>query len=458
MARSIVGVLSRTLVVGVVTVLSGFISPGWAEKPQLSLHQAITYAVNNDPWLKGSELNEKALLAESVAVGELPDPKLSIGLVNLATDTFNFDQEPMTQFKVGVAQTFPRGDSLQLRRRQKQEEGAAYPFLREDRKARVALKVTLLWLDTLLAQQSLALIEHNRPLFNQLVDITHANYITTSGTTRQQDVIRAELELTQLNDRLSALWQNHDGAQQALGEWLSAELLGRALPATLADDICLIAVDVPKDNQQALLSIIQQHPRLLAIDQNIRAVTTSVDLARQQYKPEWGINAAYGYRDDAPSGSASNSKRADFLSLGITVDLPLFTANRQDQRLSAATHRRAAFQTERDLALRELIAGYEKTRAELERLDERMQLYQQRLLPQMQDQADAALAAYTSDGGDFSEVMRARIAELNSKIIDLEINVKRQKMMAKMHYFVVGASVSDSFVDVSIDKNMERKK
>ena len=440
----------KIVVIGLALLLSGFMSKGWAEPqtsaPQiLSLQQAIRYAINNDPWLKGNKLNERALLAESIADGELPDPSLSVGLLNLATDTFDFDQEPMSQFKVALAQTFPRGDTLKLKRQQKRQQSAAYPFLRADRKARVTLKVSLLWLDTFLARQSVALIENNRYLFEQLVDVAHANYTATSGSTRQQDVIRAELELSRLNDRLSSLWQGHDTAQQALGEWLSAEQLKRALPDHLQNHLQDhlqdkdLAFNSFEDKQQTQARIVK-HPRVQALDRNIASIATGLELAHQQYKPEWGINAAYAYRDDGPGGD----DRADFVSMAISVDLPLFTANRQDQRVSAASHRRGAAQTERDLLLRELQSGYEQASAQLLRLDEREALYQQYLLPQMHDQADATLAAYTADGGDFAEVMRARIGELNTKIMALQLKVKRQKTLSKMHYFLVGNGTSES--------------
>lgn len=436
----------KIAVIGLALLFLGFSSKGWAE-PQaraqkiLSLQQATSYAVNNDPWLKGNELNERALLAESIAEGELPDPSLSVGLLNLATDTFDFDQEPMSQFKVALTQTFPRGDTLQLKRRQKRQQSAAYPFLRADRKARVTLKVSLLWLDTFLARQSVALIENNRYLFEQLVDVAHANYTATSGSTGQQDVIRAELELSRLNDRLSSLWQGHDAAQQALGEWLPVELLQRAWPDNLQHSLRNndLTIKSPKVKQQAQ-ALIVKHPRVQAIDRKIASITTGLELAQQQYKPEWGVNAAYAYRDDGRGGN----DRADLVSMALTVDLPLFTANRQDQRVSAASYRRAAVETELDLLLRELLSGYEQAAAELLRLDERETLYQQYVLPQMHDQADATLAAYTSDGGDFAEVMRARIAELNTKIMALQLKVKRQKMLTKMHYFLAANDASET--------------
>jgi hypothetical protein len=53
----------------------------------------------------------------------------------------------------------------------------------------------------------------------------------------------------------------------------------------------------------------------------------------------------------------------------------------------------------------------------------------------MNDQAEASLNAYTNDDGDFAEVVRARIAELNANIDYLNINVDRLKTIAALNYF-----------------------
>ncbi|MBL4607172.1 MAG: hypothetical protein JKY01_05010 [Pseudomonadales bacterium] len=72
------------------------------------------------------------------------------------------------------------------------------------------------------------------------------------------------------------------------------------------------------------------------------------------------------------------------------------------------------------------------------RLVERQQLYKNRLLPQMREQSEASLNAYTNDVGDFSEVMRSRIAELNARIDYLAINVDKQETIAQLAYFFAG--------------------
>ncbi len=53
----------------------------------------------------------------------------------------------------------------------------------------------------------------------------------------------------------------------------------------------------------------------------------------------------------------------------------------------------------------------------------------------MHEHAEASLTAYTNDDGDFSEVVRSRIAELNSLLDALSIQVERKKTIIQLNYF-----------------------
>lgn len=77
---------------------------------------------------------------------------------------------------------------------------------------------------------------------------------------------------------------------------------------------------------------------------------------------------------------------------------------------------------------------------QLQHLNERRVLYDQQLLPQMAEQAEAALSAYNNDDGDFAEAVRARISELNAKIDFLAISIDRLKTIAELNYFLTAAT------------------
>lgn len=400
----------------------------------LTLEQAVALAQSQDPWLRGSYHREQAMQEESVAAGALPDPVLSLGLANLPMDSLSFGREPMTQFKVGVSQTFPRGDTRALRRRQLRERGAEQPPQRRDRLARVTALVSKLWLEAYRNRETIRLIENDRALFEHLADVVESGYASAGGNTRQQDLLRARLELTRLADRLTLLQQRRETALAKLSEWL---------PGMAPQDIRLAdKLPVPDsaraflpgaDQSARLAELLSLHPRIEALDRQIAASATGVELAKQNYRPQWGVHAAYAYRGADPAGN----ERSDFFSLGLSFDVPLFTANRQDRQVQAARASKAAVNSERTLALRAMRASILALRARLERLNQRKALYEGRLLREIRAQAEASLTAYTHDAGDFAEAVRARIAELNANIDFLHIDIDRRLTMTELNYFLL---------------------
>ena len=413
----------------------------------LTLEQAVAIAHASDPWLRGSELRETALLAESTAAGTLPDPVVSLGFANLPTDSWDFDQEAMTQFKVGVVQQFPRGDTRELQRRQFAILGSEHPHQRADRRARLEVNVSQLWLEAYRARETIRLIQQDRELFEHLVDVAQSSYASAFGRTRQQDLVRAQLELTRLEDRLALLHERWETSRSKLWEWLlpaptSSLQTGDAPDTELAAILPQITLLQPQliahegeVPAQALASVLSTHPAIRSIDRRIDASRAGVELAQQKYRPQWSLNASYGYREDDPMGN----DRADFFSVGVAFDLPLFTSKRQDQQVQSAVASSEALRTERSLALRRMMAAFATQRTRLHRLDERRALYRDRLLEEMHEQAEASLSAYTSDDGDFSEVVRARIAELNARVEALDIEINRLQTISQLNYFFAGS-------------------
>jgi outer membrane protein TolC len=353
----------------------------------------------------------------------------------------------MTQLKVGVSQMFPRGDSLEIKQGQLQIESTKFPLLREDRKAKLKSQVSQLWLDAYLAQQTIKLIEDDWSLFEQMAEVAKASYSNVVGKTRQQDVIRAQLEIVQLDDRLTSQKQKLETTIASLNEWLhiydaarlneSFNFDAQPLEFSVSKELPSIRLNNPivlkasNYSRNLLAQELSNHPAILAIDVKRKASEKGVELAKQQYEPQWGVNASYAYRDNMPSGDS----RADLFSVGVTFDLPLFTENRQDKQVAASIADSEAIKTEKLLLTKQMISAVEKELRQLKRLSDRQSIYQEQLLKQTHDQAEASLTAYTNDDGDFAEVVRARIAELNARISALRIDVDALKTVARINYF-----------------------
>ncbi len=401
----------------------------------ITLDQAILMATQNDLWLEASRFREQSTRANSVVAGQLPDPVIKMSIANLPLDSFELNQEPMSQLTVGFSQVFPRGDSRALKQRHLQELGAEHSIMRLERSEKLGVVVAHLWLENYRNREAIRLIEKDRALFEHLVDVAQSSYTSALGKTRQQDLIRAQLELTRLEDRLTVLQQREERARAQLSEWLpTIETVRLSIDSELPTLVLRHPglIETRSVSEARLINWLQRHPSIRILDQKVKVGGTNVLIAQQQYKPQWGLSLGYGYRDDDPLGV----ERSDFFSFAVSFDVPLFTENRQDKIVQSAVATESATKTDRILALRSLRTSFEEAHVILKRLSERKILYRDRLLKEVHDQAEASLTAYTHNDGDFSEVIRARIAELNANIDYLNIRVDYLKTVAKINYFL----------------------
>ncbi|MDC2887850.1 TolC family protein [Psychrosphaera algicola] len=312
-------------------VLISTMSNSVTANPVISLDDVIIQAITNDPWVNGNNQKYRATLARSSAVATMSDPLVSVSLMNVPVDSMDFNQENMTQLKVGVSQLLPRGNVLDIKQAKLTTSAQKYPLMQEERKAQLTLNVTHIWLDIYLAQKTINLITRDKTLFEQTADVARASYSSTVGKTRQQDVIRSQLELIQLDDRLTVEYQKLESAIARLNEWLHVFQDGlhdnRPNFDAIATDIkvtdSLPSIPLRSNilsknkllSRNSLAQLVSNHPTVRLIDVDQKVALKDVEIAKEQYKPQWGINASYAYRDAMENGD----DRADFFPLGLLL-------------------------------------------------------------------------------------------------------------------------------------------
>ncbi|MBQ4850814.1 TolC family protein [Pseudoalteromonas sp. MMG012] len=422
--------------------------------PELTLSMAITQAQNNDLWRVQNKHTQAAISAQQIAAGTWQDPKVAMSINNLPSNDLAFNQDNMSQLKVSMSQAIPRGDSLQIKQHILTLEAQQQPILRAEREAKVAMAVSELWLDAYAAKMTIELISKDAHLFEQLVEISEANYASALGKTRQHDVIRAQLELAQLQDRLAVEQQRLVTQKAKLLNWLpefdaslntwqlhtrsDAFEISKALPTDALFLSAMASIKTLTRFSDNTITRLMHHPTYLAQSKQIESAKQTVSLFQQKYQPQWGVNASYGYRGDHPSGL----KRHDLLSVGVSFDLPLFTENKQDKEVLSAQYRTEALKTAQLLTLKELGAGLATEQQAFRQLQKRLKLYKTTILEQSHQQSEAALSAYNNDDGDFNTAVQAKITELNARIAILNIHVEKLKTLTRINYYLAGNSAS----------------
>lgn len=405
---------SRYALFLVAALVSTFVSAN----ETITLKQAESIALQRDALTKAYLSQQDAYRQQSIAADTLPDPKIKIGLMNLPTDTFKLNQEPMTQTQVGIQQMFPAGDSLALKseRAISMSNMARARVHQQERIIRRELRQT--WLEYLYWLSAKQVVRQNRNLFTELVEVTRQQY--AAGRQRQQDVVRSELELGMLDDRATRIETQ-------------LEVTVTKLVKLLGDDFAIESINpnlpvfqLPEIKQEWLDS----HPVMQMQSAMVRTSETNVMLAKQGYKPSWMLDITYGNRQDAANGA----KRADFLSAMVMVDLPLFTGDRQDKQVAAKKSLLMSTQSRYEEKKRDLNKMWQANQQKIKRLTDRVKQYRTVLVPKAKQNKEASLYAYQSGRGNFTTLMRAQIMELETQLKGLRLQVDLAQSQAMLIY------------------------
>jgi outer membrane protein TolC len=401
--------------------LFGFLCAQSTLASGLTLEEAERLALETDYSLQAIDARSQSMSELAIAAEQLPDPKLKFGVVNLPTDSFNLGQEAMTQVLVGLKQEFPRGHTraLSSARVKKGVERNDQEAL--DRRAQILLAVREQFTEILLQSKRAGILEQSLATFSDLAQITEDYYAT--GRAQQQDVIQAALELSRVKERLSSIRQRGDQARARLAERIGPVAwneLEQGWPR----------IEQPKPGHE-IIEGLASHPRLRAWQHEIARSETGEEIARQRYKPGFAVDVAYGGRGGT---NFDGSSRSDLMSVMVTMDVPLFTSNRQDRVVAARVAETSATRFARDDAYRTLKSQVEFNAAALNRELERLNLYETTLLPQAEFNAEAAYEAYRDAVDDLTTLMRARISEYELRLDHASLESDELKTRARLLY------------------------
>jgi len=389
----------------------------------LDLQQAEQLAIDSDPLIEGFRVTALSYEDESVADDTLPDPRLSLGAVNVPVDSFDLEQEQMTQLKMGIRQDFPRGDVLSIKKQQSRYLSRAAQSMADDAKLKILRDVRETYLNLFYEASAYQIIRETRQLFSELVKITESNY--AAGRVNQQDVVLAGLELSRLDDRSTKIKASEESYRVRLSQWIG-EIAWHDIDSAFPQ-LPLLPEDVD------LNQVIPQHPIIQAESAKVDASRQMTAMVRQEYKPGWSLLLDYGFRS---GNNPDGTERSDFATAIVSLDVPLFTANRQDKKVSANEKKISAARYLKDDQLRKLKQQYEKNHHLWLRLNEREQLYKNSLLTAARNNTQAALKAYQSGVTEFNTLMRAEITELDVRLEDLRVRVDRAVAQANLLYII----------------------
>ncbi len=418
--------------------------------PQSSTQQLntlIEIALSQDGNRKQYFAQSQAMRETGIASATLMDPKLKVGFGGLPVDSFQFDEDPMTNISVGLMQQFERGDTLELQQKKAGQQADGLALQVQARELTVANSMTQLWLELGYQQVAESIINENRRLLAELENYVRTNY--SIGKSEAQDLLNAQLQVSKLDEKLQANQQVQRRLISQLSEWLGSDWLGNQaidsqavdpqgrLHATNHIDWSLLESKLATNRDSTkYYQLLMDHPLVKITDATISSNQTQVELAEQAYTPQFGVEVMYAHRQ---ANNMAGEPASDLVSAYLTVDIPLFTGNRQDKNLSAAQYQVGAAKSQKDTLLSQMNAQVNALLVDRSNLIQRLDRYQNTLLPQTAARISAVERGYQNNTAQFNDVIAATADELALKLeqqrLITDLNIVNSKLASLVSGF-----------------------
>ncbi|MFT5881133.1 MAG: outer membrane protein TolC [Moritella sp.] len=394
----------------------------------LTLSAAEDIALQRDPTAQLYIAQQARFKAQGISKSQLADPMIKLGLANVPIDSFSLTDDPMTQFSIGMSQQFSRGDTLALNAQSFSLQAQQSVQMSANRQAELKLQIRALWFDIRFAKLAQKILQKNQTLFKQNVENLYRQF--ELGYKQNQDLINAELELAKFADKIASFTQQEQALRGLLLAWIGPqafEPLDPQLPQWQKSR------SYAKQGQVDHYQLLAEHPQVLAAQQAIDVAGNSIEIANESYKPAFKVELGYGHRES--QDMVSGSTRSDLVSGFVTLNVPLFTNNRQDQVVIAATQGKGIKKAEKDLLLIKFNGILNGTIANFLNTQSRMQRYQDTLLVQAKLNTEASMQGYQTNTNNFEQVIKAFMDEQALELEFHQLHFQGLKTLARIRYF-----------------------
>lgn len=399
----------------------GFGMPVWAEEPVIgrSVDSLLEFAKTRNPEYAGMRFEAEAAAERVGPAGALPDPKLRTELMDI---TKGGEQNPtLSPSRTGSTRYLLMQDVPWFGKRDLKREIAALDAEGAQGRARNTWAELSARIKTAYAQ--LYYVHGNEVLTREILDLLVrlekvAQVRYASGLAAQQDVVRAQVEQTDLRNELIAL----ENEKRALHARMNA-LLSRPSQAALAEPEALRALPAPARLDLAALEerVRGRNPLLFTEEARLKAAEKNRELTLKNRYPDFTFGIV-------PNQVQNSVKQWDLM---MEVNIPLQQSSRRSQEREAEAMLSAA-RSRRDATANQLLADLSENLAGLDAARRTEMLSTDSLLPQSELTFKAALAGYETGKVDFATLLDAQRQIRQARLNQIKAQAEGQARLAEI--------------------------
>ena len=376
------------------------------------LDQMIEQAILLSPKVKMLEAKRNAAYSGIDKNTNLPDPVLTLGLVNVPTNSFSFDQDPMTQKIVGVRQTFPFPGKLGAI-----EDASAIDTLIIDQEIKdaeneIRKNVSEKYYEFSYLNRSIELSKESKLLLQDIAKVVSTKY--TVGSASQQNLLKVQLEITNITQKIDEVESRELSVLAELNALLFRDENAQINVKYFED---LDFIDLNTGQLDSTAKIYRPYLKGIRFAENKYELNRYA--AEKDFYPNITLGLQYAFREQI---AATGLQLNNLFSVVVGVTLPFNYGGKVSAKVEEAISMQEFYSNQYSLALQSLQSSFGGAVARLNSLKERIKLFEEGLLPQAKQNLTATLSHYQVGHIDFINVIDAQ-----DQLFKIETNVYRLK-------------------------------
>ncbi|MHC4323467.1 MAG: TolC family protein [Planctomycetota bacterium] len=393
----------------------------------VELEDYLAFAAMNNAGLQVAFEQWKIAVEQVPQAKSLPDPKFTYGHFIREVETRVGPQRN----RLEIMQTFPWFGEIEARTGAAAAAAKAAMKRYEVAKLKLFSEVKDAFYEYTYLARAIDIAKENLELIQHFEEVARTKYMAAS--TGHPDVIRAQIELARLEDRLKTLEELRKPVVARLNAVLNRQTL-EMLPWPRKAEF--LTAKVSREKMIELLR--QRNPELEALDYELQAAKNKVELAKKKFWPDVGVGV--GWTD---TGSAINPGTRDSgkdpIILMFTMNLPVWREGYKAAELQAKANVLKASHQKKETE-NTIIARAERSLYDFEDSDRKRKLYGDVLIPKSEELLGASETAYKAGTIDFLSLINAQ-----QKLLEFQLRYERattdnQQELARLE-MLVGAEL-----------------
>jgi outer membrane protein TolC len=390
-----------------------------SETKEITLEELLKAAVEHNPEIKSSADAAAASRAMIPAAGALPDPTVKFETMGHLIPPTLMKGDPSSARTYGVEQEIPFPGKLGLKENIASAEAKVQDWNQELVHLKVISELKQAFFDLYLIHKSIETLLQNKELLQNFEYIAQSRYQV--GQTTQQDVLKAQVELSKVLDRLLS-----QGEKKRIAEAKINSLLYRPAETPVGKPAEFEKAELAQPLEELTQLALSRSPELQARESEIAGRQYGVELAQKNYYPDFAVGLTYFERDQNPGMYAPM----------ISATVPLYFWKKQQPELDAARLNLASARNMRDSTSSTLRYQVKEAYTTATTAEKLANLYKSAIVPQSNLALDSAIANYQVGKIDFLQLIDASMSLLEYQLKYYESMVEFHKALARLEPLV----------------------